>query len=376
VSQTVNLRYGASYQLSISQQAAGFKNREVFSTQPVVRVLDVSGRLVENFTGQVAVSMSNGTLEGTKSVAASGGIATFTDLYKYGLVGTTKVLTFSASLGSPATTKTVQQAAFTLTHGTATQLAITTEASGAVNDVAFTGKPVVEIQDQDGNRVTTGDDSTQIVTFDVTGPTIGGTATKAAVAGVADFTNNGLKLTGTAGSYTVAYSITSPSIIQKTQSLTLAVGAATKLALVTEAAGFVNRTDFTTQPEVEVQDISGNKVNSTAQITASISSGALTGIAQLNASAGTATFVGLGKTGLVGSKTLTFSATDLASATQDFTLTYGAATKVRATTPAAGFTNDVAFSTQPVIKIQDADGNTVENSTATVTITSSGASLE
>ena len=54
----------------------------------------------------------------------------------------------------------------------------------------------------------------------------------------------------------------------------------------------------------------------------------------------------------------------------------GPATKLSTTTSAAGSVSGVAFTTQPVITIQDSSSNTVTNSTATVTATvSAGGTL-
>ncbi len=81
--------------------------------------------------------------------------------------------------------------------GAATALLITTQPSGAVNNVAFTGQPVVRVVDSGGNTVTT--DSSTVVTVAIAsgGGTLSTTLTATASSGIATF--SGLKLVGTAG---------------------------------------------------------------------------------------------------------------------------------------------------------------------------------
>src|SRR5436190_1542303 len=61
--------------------------------------------------------------------------------------------------------------------------------ASTVAGVAFAQQPVVQIQDTFGNVVTSGTDSTRVLTVALTtgSGTLSGTVTKAAVAGVADF---------------------------------------------------------------------------------------------------------------------------------------------------------------------------------------------
>ena len=360
----ITITYGAAYKLAITQQAAGAVNGVAFTTQPKVTVQDISGNTVDNATDPIGVASSGATLSGTTPVNASAGTATFSGLK---LTGTAATYTLTFTSGSLAS----DQQSITVTYGAAHHLSITNSAAGAVNGVAFTTQPVITIQDQSNNTVA---NSTASVAVSVgSGTTISGTSLNVnAVAGVATFA--GLKLTGTAATYTLTYAST--GITSATQQITVTPGAATQLVLTTSAAGFVNRANFTTAPAVSIEDASGNVVTTaTDNVTVSIDTGDLTGSTTVAAINGVATFTGLGKYGQVGNKTLTFRSGSLTAATQQFALTFGAAYQLAKTTSAAGFTNDVAFTTQPKITIQDQDGNTVADSTATVTVTSSGATL-
>jgi hypothetical protein len=241
------------------------------------------------------------------------------------------------------------------------------------NDQVFSNQPVVQIQDQDGNVVTSGADSSQNVVASIDAG-LTGNATVAAVNGVATFTN--LKYTGLVGSKTITYAIASPSAINVNDSFTLTYGTATKVVAVTAAAGAVNGVNFTTQPTVEIQDVSGNKVaNSTASITASTSAGAVLGGTVTNsASAGSFTYTNLKLTGEAKAYTLTFASTGLTSAVQNITNAPGAATQISIVGSSTSV-NDQALGMQPVVTVKDASGNTVVGSTASITLTATGATI-
>jgi hypothetical protein len=101
--------------------------------------------------------------------------------------------------------------------------------------------------------------------------------------------------------------------------------------------------------------------------------GTTVGTTTVNAVAGVATFTNVGISGTAGTAyTLTFASASLTSATQSITPTFGTAAQATLSTNAAGSASGSAFTTQPVITIKDSFGNTVTNSTASVTMTVSG----
>ncbi len=146
---------------------------------------------------------------------------------------------------------------------------------------------------------------------------------------------------------------------------------ASKAMITTHPSGAVNGVALTTQPVIRVTDASGNTVtSSTVNVVASIASGTggtLSGTTTVAAVNGVATFTNLVLSGTPGSFTLRFTPTSLTAATSDsFALSVGAASKVMVTTQPAGAFNGIEFSTQPVVKITDAGGNTITSSTANV----------
>src|SRR6185295_16935475 len=192
----------ASQLVVTTQPSASTVAGVAFAQQPVVKIEDAFGNVVTtgaDATRVVSASLStgSGSLTGTITKTAVAGVADFSaNGLKIDLVGTDKVLTMSATIAAGARTATTSPA-FTITHAAASQIAVTTQPSAStVAGVAFAQQPVVTIQDQFGNTVTTGADSTVTVSASLTTGTgtLTGTLAKAAVAGVASFSANGLKI--------------------------------------------------------------------------------------------------------------------------------------------------------------------------------------
>jgi trimeric autotransporter adhesin len=105
-------------------------------------------------------------------------------------------------------------------------------------------------------------------------------------------------------------------------------------------------------------------------------SGTLTGTTN---SSGVATFAGLSIDKLGAGYTLTAASAGLSTATSNtFNITVGTATKLVFTTQPGDSTGGVALTAQPVVKIQDAGGNTVTGNTSQITLsitTPAGATL-
>jgi len=328
---------GAATQAILTTSAAGSVSGSAFTTQPVITIQDAIGNTVTNSTASVTMTVSgNGITLGTTTVNAVAGVATFTDVGISGTAGTAYTLTFTSGSLTTATQS------ITPTFGTATQSTLTTNAAGSASGSAFFTQPVITIKDAFGNTVT---NSTASVTMTVSGNgTTVGTATVNAVAGVATFTNVGIS--GTAGTaYTLTF--TSGSLTTATQSITPTFGLATQAILVTQAAGSVSGSAFTTQPVIQIKDAFGNIItNSTASVTMTVSgNGTTVGTTTVNAVAGVATFTNVGISGTAGTAyTLTFASAGLTSATQSITPLGAANTPVfgAPTSTADGFTVQIS----------------------------------
>ena len=116
---------------------------------------------------------------------------------------------------------------------------------------------------------------------------------------------------------------------------TLAVVPPTQVALTRASVGTGYGLAFTTQPQVTIQDVSGNTVtSSSAVVTATISAGgALVGTTTATASSGVATFSNLGIKGAATAYTITYTVSGLTPATQSVTPT---ALSIGSTGPGGG----------------------------------------
>jgi uncharacterized protein (TIGR02145 family) len=307
-----------------------------------------------------------GTSSGSSTYSSTSG--TGTGAYVSSLTGLIPVTTYYVRAFATNSVGTVYgtETSFTTSAGPASNAMITTEPSGAAAGTAFATQPVVRITDASGNTVTTS--TVNVVASIASGSgTLGGTTTVAAVNGVATFTN--LVLSGATGNFTLAFTPTSLTAATS-NSFALSFGTASKAMITTHPSGAVNGVALTTQPLIRITDASGNTVtSSTVNVVASIGSGTgtLGGTTTVAAVNGVATFTNLVLSGSPGSFTVTFTPTSLTAATSNsFALSVGAASMATITTQPASAFNGIEFSTQPVVKITDAGGNTITSSTANV----------
>ena len=260
-----------------------------------------------------------------------------------------------------------------VTAGAATQLAFTQQPGGGLYNTAWTTQPKVTVQDAYGNTVTT---STASVTLAIGTNPGGGVLTcttnpKAAVAGVVTFA--GCRISKPGVGYTLT--ATASGLTSATSSVfDVTPGPATKVVYTQQPTAVVAGASISPAVTVTVQDAGSNTVtSSSASITVAIGTnpggGTLSGTASLNAVNGVATFTNLSinKTGT--GYRLAASSTGLTGATSStFNVTAGAAAQLAFTQQPTGGLYNTAWTTQPKVTVQDALGNTVTTSTASVTL--------
>ena len=372
-SSSFTITVGPAATLAFTTQPGGGANAAVWTNQPTVTVEDAGGNKVAGATNTVSLTIGSQPGTGatlgctTNPVVASAGVATFAGCEIVGKAGTTYTLTASApGLANGTSTP------FTITVGTAYQVAFTTQPGGGANTSAWTGQPIVTVQDSGGNTVTTSTASVTLAIGENAGGTLGCTHTTVnAVAGVATFA--GCEITGTAGTYTL--SATSLSLASGTSSdFTITAGPATQVVFSTQPGGGADGSAWTVQPAISVEDVSGNLVGtSTANISLGIhsqpSSGAALGCSNnpLAATGGVATFANCEITGKTGTYTLTASAPGLTSTNSTaFNITIGAASQLVFSAQPGGGADGAAWTGQPAVTVEDESGNVVTNSAASV----------
>jgi hypothetical protein len=354
-----------------------------FPTQPVVAVEDASGNIVtSDNTSQVALTIAAGSPAGTltctspsNTVTVVNGVANFVGC-AIGTAGNNFRLTATDGSLTPGTS-----ARFNILAPT--QVVFTTEPTGASKGVAFTTQPVVEVEDAFGDVVTS--DSSSTVTLAIT-PGTGTAGAKLSCTpnlslkvtnGVANFVGcaidtagNNYRLTATDGTLTPANSFRFN-----------VVGPASQLVFSTSPSDGAIGSAFTIQPVVSVEDTNGNVVTTdTSSVTLAITAGtgtagatlSCTGGLTLPATAGVANFAGCAINTAGTRYTLTATDGTLTSATS-FRFNVLAASQIVFTTSPRGAAAATAFTTQPVVAVEDSAGDIVtsdSSSTVTLSITS------
>ncbi|HET8634205.1 MAG TPA: Ig-like domain-containing protein [Gemmatimonadales bacterium] len=368
-SSTISITAGAATRLRFSVQPSNVATGAVITPAVQVRIEDAQGTLVSSASNNVTIAIGTNaggaTLSGTRTVAASGGIATFSTL-SLDRPGTG--YTLSATAGGLSSDVS---SAFNVSTGAAATIAAnsSTALSGTVGS-PVTPAPSVKVTDGSGNGV-----SGVQVTFAVTG---GG----GSVSGATPTTNSsGIATVGswtlgtTAGSnnntLTATASGLSGSPVTFTASAT--AGSAGKLTFVTQPGGTgTSGQSLSPQPVLQLVDANDNPVSTGGiTVTASIASGpggSLSGASVNTASNGRATFSNLTISGPAGTYTLAFSAPSITGITSnDIIIAAGGSTKLgMVTQPSSTAQSGVVFAQQPVVRLEDASGNPVAQSGVTV----------
>ena len=208
------------------------------------------------------------------------------------------MLTATATVTAGTRTATTSPA-FAITFASASQVAFTTQPSAStVAGVAFAQQPVVTIEDQYGNTVTSGADSTVSVALTLTtgAGTLGGTTSMNAVAGVANFSGAGLNinLVGANKVLTATATVTAGTKTATT-SPAFAITFATAANLVYTSVPGAGTAGTPFSVTVQAQDAYGNPANPTSSTTISLStatgggmlSGTITGTMGTNTNSAT-----------------------------------------------------------------------------------------
>ncbi|MEX2473152.1 MAG: Ig-like domain-containing protein, partial [Gemmatimonadota bacterium] len=291
---------------------------------PAVEVTarDAVGNPATGFTGNVTVGFATdpsggtATLEGTLTVAAVAGVATFDDL-SVDVAGEGYTLAANAD-GLPEATS----AAFTITAAAASQLAFTVEPSEAVAGEAISPAVRVTAFDDQGNVDTDfmGDITVAIATGTGTsGATLSGTRTVAAVSGVATFAE--LAVDSAGADYRLAAGADGLTGSMSAE-FTIVPGNAAQLAFTVQPGNTPAGAPMDPAVEVTARDALGNRATGfTGNVTVSLATDPSDGAATLGetltvaAVAGVATFDDLNVDVAAEGYTLAAGADGLAGAT-------------------------------------------------------------
>ncbi len=356
---TLNVGAAAALQF-VTPPSASAANGVALATQPVVKVVDAGGNTLTGLNaGSITVTASGLTSSnGTASIAS--GVATFSGLL---FTGSTGSYTLIFTDGVRNVTNPI-----TITVGQAVAVRfVTAPPISAQYGATLSPQPQVEVVDAGGVRVTTASGTMSIA--NISGWT-GSNASATIVNGLATF--SGLSFTGLATNGLLIFSDGTRTV---NSSFTLTPGSASALQFGTAPpASAQSGLAVSPQPTVKVVDAGGNTVTSvnTGSVTVAVPGLAATG-GSASIVNGVATFSSLSFTGSVGGYTLTFT-DGTRSIPSPMTLTPGSASAIQfVTAPSGTAANAVALATQPVVKVVDANGNTLTGlNTGSMTVTAPG----
>jgi len=330
-----------------------------------VTARDLNGNPVPNATVVLSATPTTGnTLTQPLSTTNTNGIAT-------GTLSSTKAegKTVSATINGVAVTQT---ASVTVTAAAPSQLVFTTQPTNTPAGAAITPPIQVTAFDQFNNLATAfGGSITMSIGTNPPGTgVLSGPNPVTAVGGTATFSNLSINKAGTGYRLSASGPGTGTS-----SAFDVTASAATKLVITIEpSTPDSSGVPFGVQPVVQLRDANDNNVSQSGTVvTASVAVGPA-GAAFTNATAttlatGAATFSGLAVSGTVGSYRLQMASGTLTpDTTVAITLTSGRATKlVLATQPSSSVQNAIAFQQQPVVQLQDAASNNVNQAGVAVT---------
>jgi len=340
------------------------------TTAPSVIVRDASDNPVPGVAVTFAVTAGGGSVVPVTAVNTnSSGIAAATS-WTLGTSAGANSLTATAAPGG-ITPNTVTFNATAVAGGAGKLGMITQPPPNATSGVVLSQAPVVQLQDTNGNPVTSaGIAITASIASGPVGASLSGNIEPTEANGQATFSS--LVITGPAGSYALQFGGSNLTGVTS-DPLTLAAGAATKLVILDQPMTAQSGIALDPVLRVQAQDAAGNPVPSptrSVQVNILSGDGTLSGTTtRPTDGSAVATFTGLVLTGPTGPNTLIFSTPDLATATSSaISLTPGNAASLLWVQTPTSVTAGEFIAPSPTVKIVDGAGNTVTTATNPVTV--------
>jgi alpha-tubulin suppressor-like RCC1 family protein len=364
--------FGPPAKLSYAVQPGTAKGNEPLGSGVKIVVQDVLGDTVPNATTSVTVAITAGsgtagaTLGGTHTRTPVGGVLDFSDL-KIDKAGTGYTLTASATGLSD-----IVSDPFNIEPGTRVKLGFGVQPTDVTAGYPMAAAVELWVEDQAGNVVPTAMDQ---VTLTITpgtgtpGAILQGGGTNAALNGVATFgvrvdkAGTGFTLTATSSALVSAVSVP----------FTVTAGPPFKVGFLTQPNDVTAGDTITPLIKVAIEDQLGNTVTTatndvTVFYTAGISGATLRGTLTRPAVLGVATFDDL-SLDKVGSYSLAASSASLNSdVSNSFHVNLGPPSQVAFITQPRDVMTDATFDTALTVVVQDAGGNKIATSSASITL--------
>lgn len=345
------------------------------SVAPAIQLTahDDTGATVTSFTGTVTLSITAGTgaegatLTGVTSVAAVGGVATFSDV-RLDKAGSGYKLSATVAGGGLAGTTS---GPFNVIAAPAARLRFTVQPSTTPAATAISPSVQVIARDAFGNPATGFNGNVTVaIGANPAGGILSGTTTVAAVGGVATFSN--LRLDNAGTGYTLSAS--SAGLTGSTSAaFSIVASAPTQLAFTVQP---VTTTAGSALPPIQVsaRDVAGNLVSAfTGDVTVAIGTnaagGTLSGTKTISAVGGSAIFSSLSLDKAGSGYTIVATASGLVSATSEpFAVVAGPASELVFSTQPSTTTTGAMISPALRVTARDAMGNTAAAFSGNITI--------
>ncbi len=363
---------GAATQLVLTTQPSNTASGATLS-DVVITIQDASGNTVTSSTASVTLAIgtnpASGTLSGTKTVAAVGGVATFSTL-NIDNAGTGYTLVASATGLTGATSNT-----FNITSGAASTIAINAgDGQSATVGTAVSTAPSVIVRDASNNPVSGVSVTFAVATGGGSGTVLSATTNASGIATVGSWT-----LGTTAGSNTMTATSGSLTGSPITFTATGTAGAASTIAInAGDGQSATVGTAVSTAPSVIVRDASNNPVSGVS-VTFAVATGGGSGTV-LNATTNASGIATVGSWTLgttAGSNTMTATSGSLTGSPITFTATgtAGAASTIAINAgDGQSATVGTAVSTAPSVIVRDASNNPVSGVSVTFAVATGGGS--
>ncbi|MBA3346822.1 MAG: Ig-like domain-containing protein [Gemmatimonadales bacterium] len=371
VSGTVEVGAGSSFRLVASEPLVyeGTVNSPV-SPAPSVTVFDAAGNPVPG-AAITFTADQDGSVSPTTAITNELGVA-----QAGWTLGRSANLQYSLSAqiqsgGDPVVFSAIASA------GAAGRLAVRTQPpTTARSGDAFGRQPVIQVVDQLGNPAS--QPGVRITATLSSGPagTLANASATTNASGLATF--SGLALTGLVGEYRVSFSAPSLEGVGSERIL-LAAGAPARLSLVRQLAPAArSRVPLSTQPEIQVEDASGNPIREAGiPVAAAVASGGGSlggGTTVATDASGRAGFTDLAIIGAPGSRTLRFTGAGSSSGAVSSEITLpGVATISVLTAPPPSVVVGTRLDNPVSWSLKDAASQPVADAPVTVSVSPGGA---
>lgn len=358
----------ASY-LEFAQDASTTVAGDAITPAPAIAVRDPFGNLVTGSTATVTVSLtanpSAGTLGGTLSVPAVGGVATFPDLWVDAVGDGYRLGASSATLASAT------GAGFSVTHAAADRVVFVQQPTDIVAGEAPAPAVSVAVLDRFGNLATGWVGNVSLgIAVNPTSAALAGTTTETAVAGVATFPDVSLQVAGTwyrlaASAALLAGDVSIPFHVRP--------GAVAGLTFATQPGGSVAGEAVAGRPSVHLVDAFGNRQpDAAATVTVALGDNpgadSLGGTVAVDTVAGAATFTQLVLDAAADGYTLVASSGGFTVESAGFDVHAAAPAALEFVAAPAATAALAPLTPAPAVRVRDTFGNTVSGPPAAVTL--------